>query len=36
MLIVDAFLVVMIATGMLSVDVRGMFGCYDCYRNAEC
>ena len=29
-------LVVMIASGMLSVDGRGMFGCYDCYRNAEC
>ena len=33
---VDECLVVMIATGMLSVDVRGMFGCYDCFRNAEC
>ena len=33
---VDECLVVMIATGMLSVDVRGMFGCYDCFRNAKC
>ena len=33
---VDECLVVMIATGMLSVDVRGMFGCCNCYRNAEC
>ena len=29
-------LVVIIATGMLSVDVRGMFGSYDCCRNTEC
>ena len=29
-------LVVMIASGMLSVDGRGMFGCLNCYRNAEC
>ena len=28
--------VVMMATGMLSVDGRGMFGCYDGYWNAEC
>ena len=33
---IEECLVVMIATGMLSVDVRGMFGCYDCCRNAEC
>ena len=36
MLMEEECLVVMIATGMLSVDVRGMFGCYNCYRNAEC
>ena len=35
MLIVEECLV-MIATGMMSVDGRGMFGCYDCYRNVEC
>ena len=29
-------LVVMIAAGMLSVDVRGMFGCYVDCMNAEC
>ena len=28
-------LVVVIATGMLSVDCRVMFG-YDCYRNVVC
>ena len=33
---VEECLVVMIATGMLSVDNKGMFGCYDCCRNAEC
>ena len=35
MLIVEECLVVMIVTGMLSVEGRGMFG-YDCYRNVEC
>ena len=33
---VEECLVVMIVTGMLSVDSRGMFGCYDSYRNVEC
>ena len=29
-------LVVIIAAGILNVNGRGMFGCYDCYRNVEC
>ena len=33
---VEECLVVVIVTGMLSVDDSGMFGCYDGYRNAEC
>ena len=35
MLIVEECLVI-IVTGMLSVDGRGMFGCYGDCRNAEC
>ena len=33
---VEECLIVVIATGMLIVDGRGMFDCYDCYRNVEC
>ena len=35
MLMVEECLI-MIVTGMLCVDGRGMFGYYDCYRNVEC